>query len=133
MSQANVDVLRRAYAAFQRGEFTEALADIDENQVARRVAPMPDPITYHGPEGYMQMLLDWVEDFDEFKMTAEEFIDANDDQVVIRIHQHALGTQSGVPIEADFWFVHTLRGGKGQRVEIYASKAQAFEAAGLQV
>ena len=41
------------------------------------------------------MLLDWIEGFDEWAMTAEEYIDANTDQVIVRIHQTATGTQSG--------------------------------------
>ncbi len=77
------------------------------------------------------MIAEWVEDFEEFTATPEEYIDANDHQVVVRVHQKAVGSQSGAPIEADFWFVHTLSDGKITRLDMFASKAQAFEAAGL--
>jgi hypothetical protein len=36
-----------------------------------------------------------------------------------------------VPIEADFWLVHTIRGQKVVRLDIYANKQQALEAVGL--
>jgi len=39
--------------------------------------------------------------------------------------------QSGAPIEADIWFVHTLSGAKVTRLDMFASKAKAFRAAGL--
>jgi hypothetical protein len=52
-------------------------------------------------------------------------------QVVVRVHQTAVGAQSRAPIEADFWFVHTLRGGQATRLDMFSSKAQAFKAAGL--
>ena len=65
-------------------------------------------------------------------MTPQEFIDANDEQVVLRLHQRAVGTHSRVPIEADFWFVHTIRNRKMLRMDIYGSRSQAFQAAGLE-
>ena len=57
-------------------------------------------------------------------------------EVIVRVHQMALGQSSGVPVEADFWFVHTLGkreygNAKVTRLDIFASKAPALEAAGL--
>ena len=72
-----------------------------------------------------------MEGFDEFSLTGEEFIDADQEQVIVRIHQRAVGAQSGVPIEADFWHLHTMRDGKATRLDMFPSKAQALEAAGL--
>jgi len=62
---------------------------------------------------------------------AEEFIDANDDQVVVRVHQTATGAQSGARIEGEFWFVHTLRNWKLVRLDMFATKSKALQAAGL--
>ena len=76
-------------------------------------------------------LRDWVEGFDDFAMSGEEFIDVNDRQVLVRIRQRAQGTQSGVPIEADFWFLYTFKNRKAMRLDVYRSKQQALEAAGL--
>ena len=64
-------------------------------------------------------------------MTAEELIEANDRQVVVRVHQTATGAQSGAPIEGDFWFVHTLDDMKMMRLDMFASREKAFECAGL--
>ena len=46
----------------------------------------------------------------------------------MRVHQMALGQSSGVPVEADFWFMHTLGkreygNAKVTRLAIFASKA----------
>ena len=60
-----------------------------------------------------------------------ELIDAHDRQVVVRVHQTATGSQSGAPIEGDFWFVHTLSDSKVTRLDMFASKDSALEAAGL--
>jgi ketosteroid isomerase-like protein len=58
-------------------------------------------------------------------------IDVSDSKVLVRTHQRAVGRQSGVPVEADFWLLHTLRDGKTIELDIYADASQALEAAGL--
>jgi ketosteroid isomerase-like protein len=131
MRRENVEVVRSAWQAWLSGDISESLAHADDDVVVTRVAPMPDATPYHGHEGMLQILADWVEGFEDFQMRPQEFIDANDRQVVMRLHQWAVGAQSGVPIEADFWFVHTMRAGKIARMGIYGSESQALKAVGL--
>jgi ketosteroid isomerase-like protein len=128
MSQENVEIVRRSYMAFERGEVSAALDDAHPDVVTYRAEP--EARTWHGPEGFLEALADWTEGFDEFSVTAEEFIDAGD-RVIVRVHQKAVGRSSGAPVEADFWFVHTLSSAKVTRLDIFASKAPALEAAGL--
>jgi len=52
-------------------------------------------------------------------------------QVVVRVHQTAVGARSGAPIEADFWFVHTLRDARLTRLDMLVNKADALAAAGV--
>jgi hypothetical protein len=73
----------------------------------------------------MEAIAEWVEDFDDFNISAE-FIDANDDQVVVRVHQSATGAQSGARIEGEFWFVHTLRDRKLTRLDMFTSRQKAL-------
>jgi ketosteroid isomerase-like protein len=129
MSQENVEILRRSYEAYGRGDLSDVRRGTDPEFITYREEP--DGATYHGWEGFLKAVAEWVEDFDEFTFTAEEFIDANDHQVVVRVHQTAVGARSGAPIAADFWFVHTLRDGRGTRLDMFATKARALEAAGL--
>jgi ketosteroid isomerase-like protein len=129
MSRENVEIVRRGFDAYTRGDVATMLGGMDPAVTTYREEP--DGATFHGREGFLQAISEWVEDFDEFAATAEEFIDANDHQVVVRVHQTAIGAQSGAPIEADFWFVHTL-GERGlTRLDMFASKAHALEAAGI--
>ena len=129
MSQENVEIVRRSYEAFASGDLTAVLADADPEVVTYRT--QPDGATFHGPEGFLQATADWVEDFNDFKITPEEFVDATDRHVLVRVHQSAVGAQSGVPIEVDFWFVYTLDAGKITRLDMLATKAEALKAAGL--
>src|SRR6266550_7483692 len=128
MSQENVEIVRHTYAAFERGDLSAALDNADPDLVTYRADP--EARTWHGHDGFLQAFADWTEGFDEFRATAKEFIDAGD-RVIVRVHQTARGQSSGVPVEADFWFVHTLGNAKVTRLDIFASKAPALEAAGL--
>ncbi len=129
MSQENVGIVRRGYEAYARGDVAVMLADVDQAMVTYREEP--DGATFNGRDGLLQAIAEWVEDFDEFVAAAEELIDANDRQVVVHVHQTATGSQSGAPIEGDFWFVHTLRDSKVIRLDMFASKGNALGAAGL--
>jgi ketosteroid isomerase-like protein len=128
MSQENVEIVRGTYAAFERGDISAALDDAAPDLVTYRADP--EAATWHGPEGFLQALADWTEGFDHFSAKAEEFIEAGD-RVIVRVHQRASGKSSGAPVEADFWFVHTLIEGKVTRLDMFASEAPALEAAGL--
>ena len=126
MSGENVEVTRRGYEAYARGDLDAVLADIDPEMITYRAEP--DGATFKGWKGFLAAI---AEDFDDFTITPAEFIEANDRQVVVRVHQKAVGRQSGAPIEADFWFVYTFSAGKVIRLDMFVSKEQAFEAAGL--
>ena len=130
MSQENVEIVRRGHEAFERGDLTAMLELVDPEVVSYTAAPLPDAGEYHGPEGIFKWIATWTEGFDDYVQQAEEYIDAGD-HVIVRVHQRATGSQSGVPIEQRVWFLHTLRNGKHVRIGVHGSKEQALEAAGL--
>ena len=124
-------MVRRGFAAWEAGDLGSLLALLDDDLVMRRLAPMADPGTWHGPEGLLENVAEWMDAFDEFKMTAEEFIDAGD-HVVVRVAQEGRGRDSGVPVTATFWFVYGVRDGQTvTTLDMYATGDEALEAAGL--
>jgi ketosteroid isomerase-like protein len=128
MSQDNVEVVRSAFNAFERGEVSELLDHLTDDLTTHRVEP--DDAVYHGKEGFFQATAEWIEDFDDWTVAPETFVDAGD-SVVVRVRQAARGERSGVPVEGLAWFVFQVRGGKIARLSIHLREAQAFEAAGL--
>ena len=114
--------------AWARGDFDAALALFDDGIVTRRAAP--DPGTWHGHEGLVDVITKWVGTFDDFELTAEEFLDAGAD-VVVQVAQEGRGKGSGAPVKAKFWFVYTVGDGKIARFEMHVSRSRAMEAAGL--
>ena len=130
MSQENVDAMRRGWEAYERGDLTEALEGLSPDMVTYVASPLPVAGTYHGPEGLLQLTLDWAEGFDELVVTAKEFFDAGD-QVVVRTLHKSRGAESGAPVEAEVWYVFTIRAGKAVRADVFNERHEALEAAGL--
>jgi uncharacterized protein len=131
MSQENVEIVRRAFEAYERGDLPALLGEFSSDVVIRQTAPVPDARTYHGQEGLLKVISDWTEVFDAFVMTAKDFVDAGNDKVIVRVHQKPRGTESGAAGEGDFWFVYTVGGGKLVRLDMFNSKSEALEATGL--
>jgi ketosteroid isomerase-like protein len=129
MSEKNVEIVRRDYAAFERGDFDAILADVHP-EVVVRAHPLGDEGNYEGHEGFLRFIANWTEQFEHFQQAPEEFIDAGD-RVVVRVLQRARGRGSGVPVEGHFWLVHMLEAGQVTRVDLYDNEADALEAAGL--
>jgi ketosteroid isomerase-like protein len=128
MSQENVEIVRRVWETWERGDLSGWLELMSDDLVTRRVGL--DNATFHGKEGFLEQASEWSEGFVEWSVAAEEFIDAGD-QVVVRNHQAARGEASDVPVEMNFWFVHTVSQGKIVRVDMFANERDALEAAGL--
>jgi ketosteroid isomerase-like protein len=127
MSQANVDIARRAFAAWVSGDVAGMLESLHSDLITTR--PEIDLESFHGPKGLLQVIAEWTENFREFKATDEEYIDANDHQVIIRVRQSAIGAESGAPVVGEFWFLSTFEDGKIVRLDMYPREAPALEAA----
>lgn len=130
MSRENVEIVRSGYESWAQGDLSGMLDLIDDGVVTRRVAPAPDPGTWHGKDGLLESISDWIAEFDDFSMEAEEYIDAGD-AVVVRTRHRGRGTGSGVPVDATFWFVYGFDGGKITSFDTYVDGEQALEAVGL--
>jgi ketosteroid isomerase-like protein len=130
MSRENVEIIRRGWEAYEGGDINAAIADMDRDMVTCVAPLLPVGGTYHGPEGFLQVTIDWAEGFDELEISAKEFVDAGDSVVVRAVHQ-SRGADSGVPVEAELWYVFTLRAGKVLRTDVFNEKSEALEAVGL--
>jgi ketosteroid isomerase-like protein len=128
MSERNVEMVRDALEAFRRGDVDVALEHAHPDLISRRTDP--DGAVFHGRDGLLALMADWVEGFEEWTYRAEEFIDAGD-HVVVRLHQWGRGAGSGVPVEADFWLTYDFEEGKVRRFTIFPDREGAFEAVGL--
>jgi ketosteroid isomerase-like protein len=121
----NVDLVREALDAFMRGEVDRALEFADPDIICVRAPPIPDPQTYHGIDGVLQMYADWTTDFDDFEMEALDY-DEVGDRVFVEVIQRGRGKASGVMVVGRFWFVYTLAEGKITRLDAYLTREEAL-------
>jgi ketosteroid isomerase-like protein len=130
MSRENVEIVRRATEAYNRGDLEVASSFMDtgiEWDMSR--VPVPDPAVYRGFEGLQAFSESWEESWAALDLEPQEFIDAGD-QVVAVVRQVGRGRLSGVEVEQRFAQLWTLRDRKILRMEMYPNREAALEAAG---
>jgi ketosteroid isomerase-like protein len=121
-------VVCAALEAFLSGAVERSLEFADREIVSVRPPPFPDPQTYHGIDGVLQMYADWTADFDEFDMQALEFTELGD-RVLVEVVQRGRGKASGATVVGRFWFLYTVQAGKITRQEVYLTAEEARGAA----
>ena len=130
MSQENVELVRRAYDAWDRRDF-EAMSDLlhpdFELDLTARVL---NPDRYVGVEGLRRFVDELGETWDDMGLEPEEFIDAGD-QVVVPILARLRGRGSGLSLQDRIVQVWSVREGKAERVQVFTDRDEAFRAAGL--
>ena len=80
MSEENSEIVRRLFTAFSGGDATALLQEIDTDVVLH--VEQAGQGVYRGHEGAIKSFVDWTEDFDDFKVVAEEFLDKGDHVIV---------------------------------------------------
>ena len=132
MSQENVEIVRQAAAAFNRGDLDawfEYLADdIDHRAVE---GALDDRGPMHGKDAVRAYMQDWLDLFDDFKSEPVELVDAGVDQVIAVGRISGRAKLSGVETDLTYAALYTIRDGKIARGREYWTKEQALEAAGL--
>jgi ketosteroid isomerase-like protein len=132
VSQENVEIVRRLYEADAQADTATALALLDpEIEVEYRGQLIDKDLTYHRHAGLPTLRQSIYENFDDFRVEVEEYID-HEDHVVVALHQRAVGKASGVAVDIHIGQVWTVRDGKAVRWRIYRTKEEALQAVGLE-
>jgi ketosteroid isomerase-like protein len=132
MSDENVEVVRRSWDAWARGDMG-ALFDFYDPEVEWDMTHsyVPDMGVFQGHEGIRDFFRQWRAFFEEYYAEPEEFTDAGD-CVIVRVRQGGRGRASTVNVEMPaYWQVYKLRDGRAVRVEIYREEEDARAATGL--
>ena len=129
MSQENVEIVRRVYEGWARGDFTEGDAFHPEVEFA-----MPDWPEAANARGLDEMRRTWqaaLSAWEDFRAEPDEFIEVGGDVVVVLNRVHARGKGSGADVRADTATVWTLHANKVVSLALYWDADKALEAAGL--
>jgi ketosteroid isomerase-like protein len=129
MSEKNVELVRAAVDAYNRGDRDAALKDAApdfEMDLSRALGPQ------HGIYGLEQIPGFWRE-FDEswksIQIDPREFIEIGE-HVVVPWTMRTVG-RDGIEVEARVTWTFTIGEGALQRITMYQEREEALEAAGL--
>jgi len=127
MAEANVDVLRRGYAALNRGDLSVVLELLHPEIEWHEPSPSPDAGTHRGRESFERFLRGWLESFEEFRVEPERIVDRGDRLVAV-VRQTGKGRSSGAEVDARLAHVRTIADGKAVRWEAFADPEEAVRA-----
>jgi ketosteroid isomerase-like protein len=128
MSQENLAIVLAAFDAWQRGDQEAMLAAASPDIVVTQFTDQADVHDFHGPEGLLAMMADWLGTWDDWTIEVNSF-SAEGEHVFFNALQRGRGKSSGVPIESDVTFLFTLRDGAIVRWQIFRSEQEARDAA----
>jgi ketosteroid isomerase-like protein len=133
MSRENVEIVRRIYAEFERGNFAAAAEWYDPE--IRFETWMPDAsenVTAQGVAELRDFMRNWFSQWSNYRVIGDEFREVGDDRVFVGGRQAATGHQSGAEVQSPGFSVWTLRSGKVIELFLHYDRDMALKAAGLQ-
>ena len=131
MSQENVELVRRFWAAWERGDLEAVFALYDPWIVwVNHSGPVEAHGGYLGYDEVRGFWREWLESFERLENHAETFVDGGD-SVVVSWRMSGRGKASDAPVDVSGWSVHTLRNGVQIRIDVFGTKSEALQAAGL--
>jgi ketosteroid isomerase-like protein len=132
MTEENVEVLRRLYGRWERGDLHTAEFFDAEVEIARIGSELPGINgEWRGLDGFGVAMTSYLDALADLRVEAERMIDLGDDRVLVLSRQTARGKTSALPFDSEFGDLFTFRNGKILRYASYWDRADALAAAGL--
>jgi ketosteroid isomerase-like protein len=141
MSQENLEIVEEVAGvgrsgpprieAIERGDMAMFDGMTTEDLVLVQPPEVPDTKTYEGRGAIVDALEDWPNQWEDFRMDLIEIIDAGDEVAVSVTRHRGRGRESGIEMDFEVFYVQRGRDGKLARMEMFFSREQALEAAGL--
>jgi uncharacterized protein len=126
MSRANVEVVRRLFDSYSRGDYAAAAECLDPDVVYETGQELPA----RGRAAVQAMWERWDSTWEELETVPEEYVDAGD-AVLVTVHYRARGAGSGIKYEERLFDVYTFGDGMCVRKREFRTRPEALEAAGL--
>ena len=121
--------LRKAYDAFNRGDFDAAVESVHPEIEWERVAEVEGKV--HGREAVRQFMQPDV--FASQKAEIVEITSHEGDKLLVHARFKGSFSGSGIELEQAGWQLWTIRDGLGGKLEVFLDRDQALEAAGPEI
>jgi ketosteroid isomerase-like protein len=131
MSQENVEIVRAAYDAFERGDL-DGVSQLHDPAIEWQTsAEDPDVATHRGRVAVRRYFEGYMETFPGFRAELEECVAAPDRRVFTTTRYTGRARASGMDMDWRQSVVYTVECGLIVRAEEYFNREEALEAAGL--
>ncbi len=87
--------------------------------------------TFRGEDALAAPLRELRESFEGLRFEPEEFVEAPNGDILVRVHVSGRGRGSGIEIDNDIAWVVAFRGDEAVRMVVYEEPSEALEAVGL--
>jgi ketosteroid isomerase-like protein len=124
-----IDLLRRAYESFNRGDIADAVKDLDPEIEWTEPTSFPGGGTYHGQKGVAQYLTQSRAGWAEGRSEPERFVTAGN-RVVVLVHAHIRVQGSSDWRDVRLADVYTFHNGKPIQMRAFADRQEALDWAG---
>ncbi|HYY23229.1 MAG TPA: nuclear transport factor 2 family protein [Thermoleophilaceae bacterium] len=131
MAQDNVELMRRAYRAFERGDLDTVYEILDPEVELSDHAELPDAGSYKGHAGVLEAVANQARVWDGWQMIIDRFVPVGEDKVVVLHRQTGRSKLTGLIMKAPYAHVWTMRRGRAVKLETYGSWEEGLRAAGV--
>jgi ketosteroid isomerase-like protein len=132
MSQENVEIVCKALARFSQGDFEGTLELIGEDALWEPSGQfIGSGNEYVGHQGIRRFWDAFTEPWEEIELRPIEAVALDTDRVLTNTHFRGVGRASQIPTEMNVVQLWTVTGRKIRRFQSFATRREAFEAAGL--
>jgi uncharacterized protein len=128
MSQENLEIVRRAFEAFNRRDMTAFLDLLDPDVEWVPILAVLEGRVYRGHKDVQRWVEDLDPDWEFFEVYHEELRDLGD-RVLIFGHWRARGRASGVESEQPGIWLYEMKGGKVVRMRTFTDRGEGLKAA----
>jgi ketosteroid isomerase-like protein len=130
MSQENVDLVRRYYAAWNAEGLDGARAFWSDEFEWQDAPEMPDAGTYRGADAVAAHFRDLDEVLGTMEVHVDRLLPAGY-EVLAFLHVHLDAQRGGLLLDGPIFETVRVEGGKISRIRLFLDEREAFEAAGL--
>jgi len=129
---ANADSLEAARAGYESSFHPDVETLVDPVAAPMvELGPDVDREAATGIDGFITLWRDWLTVWETWVLGPPEFVDADEDRVLVLYEVRAQSKTHQVEMRIDTGTVLTLRDGLITRIELFFERAKALEAAGL--
>jgi ketosteroid isomerase-like protein len=129
--QENVEVVERAWQAFNRGDLDAFTADVAEDVEFEEDPTFPEAGVFRGREEVVAYIRGFQEQMRDHHFEVEEVRDLGD-KVLALLHETARGASSGIGVDQRPAFLYEFKEARITRVRAYLRRSEALKAMGLE-